>query len=86
LCVDPAQERGGVQVVDEDALAVDLDHGEPLAVPGLQLGVAADVDLLEVERVPAPKLCERAPRTLAEMTAFGVVDDDAGRPRDRAPA
>jgi hypothetical protein len=34
-----------VDVVDEGALAVDLDHGQPLAIAGLQLGVARDVDL-----------------------------------------
>jgi hypothetical protein len=85
LCVEAAQERGGVQVVDERTLAVDLDHRQPLAVAGLQLGVAADVDLLQIKLAPAPKLCERASRTLAEVTAFSVVDDDA-RSRDRAPA
>jgi hypothetical protein len=66
-------------VVDESPLTVDLDDRQPLAVAGLELRVAADVDLFELELVLLPKRCERAPGTLAEVTAFGVVDDD---PRD----
>jgi hypothetical protein len=34
-----------VDVVDEGALAVDLDHRQPLAVARFQLGVVRDVDL-----------------------------------------
>jgi hypothetical protein len=45
LCVQPAEERSPVEVVDERALAVDLDDGKPLAVARLELGVTADVDL-----------------------------------------
>jgi hypothetical protein len=77
LCGQPPEERGRIQVVDEGSLAVDLDHGEPLAVTGLERGIPADVDLLELELVLLPKRCERAPGTLAEMTAFGVVEDDS---------
>jgi hypothetical protein len=77
LCAETAEECGAVDVVDEGALSVDLDHGQPLAVPRLELRVAADVHLPEVELVLPSKLCERAPRTLAEVTAFGGVDDDA---------
>jgi hypothetical protein len=67
-------------VVDEGPLAVDLDDRQPLAVAGLEFRVAADVDLFELELVLLPKPCERAQGTLAEVTAFGVVDDD---PRDQ---
>jgi hypothetical protein len=63
-------------VVDESPLTVDLDDRQPLAVAGLELRVAADVDLFELELVLLPKRCERAQRTLTEMTAFGVIQDD----------
>ena len=85
LCTDPAEERRGIEVVDEGPLAVDLDDRKPLAVPLLELLVTADIDLAELEVVLAPKLCERAPGTLAEVAVLGVVEDDA-RSRDRAPA
>jgi hypothetical protein len=78
LCVDPAEERGRIQVVDEGALPVDLDDGKPLAVLRLQIRVAADVDLAQLEVMLAPELCERRPRTLAEVAVVGVVDGDAG--------
>jgi hypothetical protein len=48
LCEPPA-ERFGVHVVREDPFAVDLDDGQPFAVAGLELRVAGDVDLLELE-------------------------------------
>ena len=55
---EPAPQRVARHVVDECALAVDLDHRQPLAVALLQLRVAADVDLEQLEVVLAPKLCE----------------------------
>jgi hypothetical protein len=67
LCADLAEKSGRVQVIDEGPLAADLDHRQPLAVARLELRVARDVDLLELERVLPPKLCERAPCTLAEV-------------------
>src|SRR2546428_13965148 len=41
-----AQQRCLVDVVDEGALSVDFDHGQPLAIPGLERRVACDVDPL----------------------------------------
>jgi hypothetical protein len=38
-----------VHVIDEPPLPVDLDHGDPLAVGGLELGVAVDRDLAQLE-------------------------------------
>jgi hypothetical protein len=84
LCAQPTEKRSLVQVVHERPLAVDLDHREPLAVARLELGVAADVDLPQVELVLLPQLCERAARALAEVAAVGVVDDDVAA-RDTAP-
>jgi hypothetical protein len=63
-------------VVDESPLTVDLDDRQPLAVAGLELRIAADVDLFELELVLLPKRCERVQRALAEVTAFGVIQDD----------
>jgi hypothetical protein len=85
LGTDPAEKRGRIEVVDEGPLAVDLDDWQPLAVPGLELRVAADVDLLELELVLDSELPERARRTLAEVAVLRVVQDDARDARDRAP-
>jgi hypothetical protein len=71
-----------VDVVGEDALAVDLDHRQPLAVAPLELGVAADVDRLELEPQLLLQRLQLPERPLAEVAARGVEDDD---PRDRAP-
>ena len=68
-------------MVDERPLAVDLDDRQPLAIPRLELGVAGDVDLVQIELDLAPNLCERALRTLAETAVVGVVNDES---RDRA--
>ena len=43
----------------------------------LKLGVAGDVDLLELERQLGPHLVERRPRAVAEMAPAGAVEDDA---------
>jgi hypothetical protein len=56
-----------VDVVREHALAVDLDHREPLAVGRLELGVAADVDLDKLEGVPHAHALEHSASPLAEV-------------------
>jgi predicted Zn-dependent peptidase len=43
----------------------------------LQLGVAGDVDLVELERQLRPHLVERRPRTIAEVAPVSAVEDDA---------
>ena len=83
MCDLPA-ERIGLDEVRERPLAVDLDDRQPLAVAGLELGVAADVDLLELEPELVPRGVDDALRGRAEVAALGVVEDDAGygyRPR-----
>ena len=55
LCELPT-ERFGVHVVREDPLAVDLDHGQPLAVARLELRLTGDVDLLELEALLTAQL------------------------------
>src|SRR4051794_31307552 len=69
LCVQFADKRGGVEVVDEGSPAVDLDHRQPLAVALLELGHPADVHLFELELVLGAHLCERRLRSLAEVAA-----------------
>ena len=77
LCgLQPALESLAMDVVGEGPLAVDLDDGQPLAVARLQLGVAADVDLDQVERPLRPHLLEDGASALAEVAALRSVEDD----------
>ena len=74
---EPAPESLLVDVIREDLLAVDLDDRDQLAVARLELRVAVDRDLLELELelvAEGPHLRERP---LAEVAALGVVDDNA---------
>jgi hypothetical protein len=77
LCNRPA-EGIGLDVVGETAPAVDLHDWQPLAIFGLQDGVAGDVDLPQVEPELLPELANHAAGRLAEMAARGVVEDDVG--------
>jgi hypothetical protein len=83
LCTYFAPEGAGVDEVDESALPVDLDHGQPLSVLRLELVVAADVDLLELEGQLGPDLLDDAAGLLAEVAALRVVQSD---PTDRSRA
>jgi len=65
-----------VQVVREDPLAFDLDHGQPLAVTRLEVRLAGDVDLLELERLLIAELGQLRSRALAEMAVGSVVEGD----------
>jgi len=62
--------------VDERLLAVDLDDREQLAIPSLELGVAVDQDLLELEAELVPQRQNGLARTLAKMTPLGAVEND----------
>ena len=66
-------------VIDERPLAVDLDHGQPLAVARLELRIARDVDLLEREGHLRAYLVEDRPRPLAQVAPGGGVEDDRVR-------
>jgi hypothetical protein len=58
-------------------LPVDLDDGQELAVPRLEIAVASDVDQLEVELgVPSNRL-DDLERPHAEAAIGRVVKDDA---------
>ena len=75
-----------VDVVDEGALAVDLDHRQPLAVARLQLGSSGDVDLRVRETELALQRRDLRSGALAEGAALRVVEGDCPRARDRARA
>jgi hypothetical protein len=77
LC-ELSPQRVGLDEVRERALAVDLDNGQPFAVAGFQLRVAADVDLLEVELDLGADCLDRAASRGAEVAPLGVVEGDAG--------
>ena len=76
MCDLPA-ERARLDEVRERPLAVDLDDREPLAIAGLELRIAADVDLLQLEPKLVPSRTNDALRGRAEVAALGVVENDA---------
>jgi hypothetical protein len=78
LCCEPAAERVRVDVVGEDPFTVHLDHGQPLPVAGLELGVARDVDLLEREAELGAQLLELLACAFAEVAPRRVVERDYG--------
>jgi hypothetical protein len=71
-----APKRLGLDVVGADALAVDLDDGNQLAVARLELGVAVDDDLGELEPKLVAKLLQLGLRQLAKVAALGLVKND----------
>src|SRR2546423_11011530 len=78
LCSEAAPEALGLDVVDERALAVDLDDREELAVPGLEVVIPRDVDLAQVEAELLAQRGELRPRPLAEVAPLRVVEDNVG--------
>ncbi len=63
--------------VGERLLAVDLDHGQELAVAALQLRIPGDVDLRELERLVGANGLEHTARGRAQVAVGRVVEDDA---------
>jgi hypothetical protein len=78
LCVQAAAKALRLDVVHERLPAVDLDDGDQLPVAGLELVVAGDVDLAVVELELPAKLRQLRTRTLAEVAALRVKEDDVG--------
>jgi hypothetical protein len=74
-----------LDVVGADALAVDLDDGNQLAVARLQLRVSVDRNLDQLEPELVPELIELGLRPLAEVAALGPVEDDPRRLRCPGP-
>src|SRR5579884_2512181 len=73
-------ERRLVDAVDGHPLPVRLDHGQPGPVDPLELGVAGDVELLEVEAELLPQPLELDAGGLAEVAA---ASDDEPHPHPR---
>ena len=63
--------------VGERLRPVDLDDGDPRAVAGLELGIAVDRDLLEVERHLVVHGPDDRARGVAEVASRGTVEADA---------
>jgi hypothetical protein len=78
LCAYFATERVGLDVVGEGPRPVDLDHGNQLAVARLQLLVAGDIDLSQVEVELLVQFRQRRARPVAQVAVRRVVEDDFG--------
>ena len=76
MCAQFATESVGRDVVDESLDAVDLDDGEKLAVALLELRVAGDVDLAQLELELPAQLRQNRASALAQVAAGRVVEDD----------
>ena len=71
-------ERVRVDEVRERALPVHLDHGNALAVTGLELRVGADIHELELETELGLERTHELERAPAEVAVRGVEDPDRG--------
>jgi hypothetical protein len=69
-------QRGRLDEVRKRGLAVDLDDGEMLPVPRLEIGVAGDVDELELETELVAGQAYDLERALAEVAVRRVVERD----------
>jgi hypothetical protein len=63
----------------ERLLAADLDDGDALAVPPLELGLARDLHLLEIERQLRTHPVENPASALAEVASLRGVQADGWR-------
>jgi hypothetical protein len=63
-------------VVRKASPAFDLDNRQPFAIFRLERGVAADVDLAEIELELLSNCSHALERDLAEVAPLRVVDDD----------
>ncbi len=79
--MQPAAKRVAVDEVREGLLPVDGDDGDPLPVPALELLVAGDVDLAQVERDVGADALEDRPRAVAEVAAPRAEERDDGERR-----
>jgi hypothetical protein len=77
LC-EPPTHCIGRHEVDECALAVDLDDRQQLAVASLEIRVAVDQDLVQLEAELVPELDDRLARTLAEVAPLRAVQGYVG--------
>jgi hypothetical protein len=77
LCNRPS-ERVRMDVVDEAPPSGDLDDRDPLPVRGLELGVAVDRHLAQLEAELVARRSDDAAGRLAEVAARRGVEDDFG--------
>jgi hypothetical protein len=63
-------------VVHESSFVIDLDNGQPLTVAGLELGIARDVDLDELEAELVARLQEDVTRPVAQAATGRVEQRD----------
>jgi hypothetical protein len=74
LCLESSAQAVGVHEVREGLLPVDLDDRDPLPVGTLELGIAGDVDLDELEPDVGADGLDHPRRALAEMAALRPVE------------
>jgi hypothetical protein len=72
--VRPSRGAHRLHEVDEGLFPVDLHHGQQLPVARLQVRVAVDRDLLELEAQLLAKLAHGRARPLAEVAVDRVVE------------
>ena len=70
-------QRRRLDPVDRDALSLDLDHRDPLAVAAFELRDAGDVDLVDDEPELGREVGELAARPIAQVAVAGDIEGDA---------
>jgi hypothetical protein len=80
-CRESPAKRLRLHVVGTDALAVELDDRDQLAVARLQLRVAVDGDVPRLEPELLPEGCKLRLCALAKVAPSGLVEDNLGRRR-----
>jgi hypothetical protein len=76
LCGYFATKSIWIHVIDESALAVDLDDRQQFPIARLEVRIAVDLDFLQFERDLLADLRHDLSRTLAQMATLRVVEDD----------
>ena len=66
-----------VHEVRKSLRSVNEHDRDALAVPALELGIAGDLDLLQLERNLRPNTLDHPPGALAEMAGIGAVERDS---------
>jgi hypothetical protein len=74
-------QRVRLDPVDRQPLAVELEHGEPFAVTPLEVGIAGDLDLLDVEAELGAERLQVLARPLAEVAIARDVERERGQGR-----
>jgi hypothetical protein len=71
---EPPPELVRLHAVDGDALAVELEHRQPFPVAPLELRLAGDIDLDELETELGPQRLELLAGALAEVAVAADVE------------